>query len=91
MQTTSKIITETMKQADTENVIKYVQTAIENHELLPGDRLPAERKLAEMLGVSRNVVRQSIQKLELYGIVTTLPQSGTFISSFSKQIGRAHV
>lgn len=34
-----------MKQADTENVIKYVQTAIENHELLPGDRLPAERKL----------------------------------------------
>ncbi len=85
MQTTSKIITETMKQADTENVIKYVQTAIENHELLPGDRLPAERKLAEMLGVSRNVVRQSIQKLELYGIVTTLPQSGTFISSFSKQ------
>ena len=74
-----------MKQADSDRVIQYVKSAIENHELLPGDRLPAERKLAEMLGVSRNTVRQSLQKLDLYGIVTTMPQSGTIISSFSKQ------
>lgn len=74
-----------MNDAAIEKVIKYIQNEIENHELLPGDRLPAERRLAEMLDVSRNVVRQAIQKLELYGIVKTLPQSGTFVSSFSKQ------
>lgn len=74
-----------MNQTGTERVIKYVQTAIENRELLPGDRLPSERKLGELLGVSRTIVRQSIQKLETYGIVKTQPQSGTFVSSFSKQ------
>lgn len=74
-----------MNQTASEKVIKYIQDAIERHELLPGDRLPAERKLGEMLDVSRTVVRQSIQKLELYGIVKTMPQSGTFVSSFSKQ------
>lgn len=74
-----------MNQDSTDKVIKYIRDAIEKHELLPGDRLPAERKLGELLGVSRTIVRQSLQKLELYGIVKTLPQSGTFVSSFSKQ------
>lgn len=73
-----------MNQSATEKVINYIKEAIESHELLPGDRLPAERKLGEELGVSRTVVRQSLQKLELYGIVKTLPQSGTFVSSFPK-------
>lgn len=74
-----------MNDAATDKVIKYIQNAIERHELLPGDRLPAERKLCELLGVSRTVVRQSLQKLELYRIVKIQPQSGTFVSSFSKQ------
>ena len=69
----------------TEIVISYIKDAIENHKLLPGDRLPAERKLSEQLGVGRNVVRRSLQKLELYGIVKTMPQSGTFVSSCSKK------
>ena len=69
----------------TEKVIHYIKEAIETHALLPGDRLPAERKLGEELGVSRTIVRQSLQKLELYGIVKTLPQSGTFVSSFPKE------
>lgn len=74
-----------MSQTNTEKVINYIKEAIENHKLLPGDRLPAERKLSELLNVSRNAVRQSLQKLELYGIVRTMPQSGTFVSSFPKK------
>lgn len=69
----------------TDKVISYIKESIESHRLLPGDRLPAERKLGEQLGVSRTIVRQSLQKLELYGIVKTMPQSGTFVSSFPKK------
>lgn len=74
-----------MNHDNTEKVINYIKDAIESHKLLPGDRLPAERKLSEQLDVSRTVVRQSLQKLEFYGIVKTMPQSGTFVSSFPKK------
>lgn len=74
-----------MSHDNTEKVISYIKESIESHKLLAGDRLPAERKLSELLGVSRTIVRQSLQKLELYGIVKTMPQSGTFVSSFPKK------
>ena len=42
--------------------------------------MPAERRLAEMLGVGRAHVRTAFQKLEFYGIVQTFPQSGTVVA-----------
>lgn len=74
-----------MNQSSVEKVINYIREAVDNHKLLPGDRLPSERKLVEQLNVSRTVVRQALQKLELYGVVKTMPQSGTFVSSFPKK------
>lgn len=74
-----------MNQNSIEKVINFIREAIETHKLLPGDRLPSERKLGEQLNVSRTVVRQALQKLELYGVVKTMPQSGTFVSSFPKK------
>lgn len=65
-------------------VIEYIKKKIAEHEIIPGDRLPAERKLSEILGVSRSHVREALQKLELYGIVKTYPQSGTVVSEFPK-------
>ncbi len=47
----------------------------------PNDRLPAERSLAEKFGVTRNQLRQAIQKLEFYGLVKKYPQSGTRVSN----------
>lgn len=73
------------KLSPVDTVISYIQQAITNKDYLPGDRLPAERKLSEMLGVGRPNIRKAIQKLELYGIVKTMPQSGTFISTFTKE------
>ena len=73
------------KLSPVDTVISYIQQAITNKDYLPGDRLPAERKLSEMLGVGRPNIRKAIQKLELYGIVKTFPQSGTVISTFTKE------
>ena len=43
--------------------------------------LPSERMLSEKFGVSRGVVRDAIQKLEFYGLLKTIPQSGTFVAN----------
>ena len=52
----------------------------------PGERLPAERRLADMLGVGRAHVRAAFQKLEFYGIVQTFPQSGTVVAQEKMQV-----
>jgi len=45
-----------------------------------GTRLPSERQLAEEFDVSRNAVRQSLDLLEDFSIVSRRPGSGTFVS-----------
>ncbi len=63
-----------------ELIIRQIRDFISSGELKPGDRLPSERKLTEKLGVSRAYVRDAIKKLEFYGVVKVLPQSGTVVS-----------
>ena len=64
-----------------DKIIRQIKELVSSGYLKPGDRLPPERKLAEKIGVSRSHIREAIRKLEFYGIVKTLPQSGTFVSS----------
>ncbi len=61
-------------------IIRQIKTLITSGSLKPGEKLPSERKLAEHLGVGRTQVREAIRKLEFYGILKTLPQSGTIVS-----------
>ena len=63
-----------------DKIIKQIRNLITSGQINPGDRLPPERKLADKLGVSRNHVREAIQKLEFYGILKTMPQSGTVVA-----------
>ncbi len=62
-----------------DKIIGQIRGLISSGQLNPGDRLPSERKLAERLGVGRTHVRDAIAKLEFYGILKTLPQSGTIV------------
>lgn len=62
-----------------ERVISRIKEMISGGVLKPGDRLPAERKLALEFGVGRTHVREALHKLEFYGIIETLPQSGSVI------------
>jgi GntR family transcriptional repressor for pyruvate dehydrogenase complex len=63
-----------------DKIIRQIRSLITSGQIKPGDKLPPERKLAEKLGVSRSLVRDAIRKLEFYGILKTLPQSGTVVS-----------
>jgi len=61
-------------------IINQIKNLIVSGQLKPGERLPSERKLSEKLSVSRSAVRDAIKKLEFYGILRTLPQSGTVVA-----------
>ncbi len=63
-----------------DKIIRQIRALITSGQLNPGDKLPSERKLAEKFGVGRGSVRIAIQKLEFYGILKTMPQSGTIVA-----------
>ena len=63
-----------------DKIIKQIRNSIISGKLKPGDRLPSERKLSETFSIGRTYVRDAIKKLEFYGILKTLPQSGTVVS-----------
>jgi len=48
-------------------------------KLRPGDKLPSERELAEMLKVSRSSIRDAIRGLELRGLVEPRQGAGTIV------------
>lgn len=70
-------------ESPTDKIIQQLKQLITTGQLKPGDRLPAERVLAEKLGVSRSYVREAIRKLEFFGLLKTSPQSGTYVSGYS--------
>lgn len=52
-----------------EQIVQELQAHIVEHGLGPGDRLPAERELAQALGVSRASLAQALVALEVVGVV----------------------
>ena len=80
----NKIMLENLNKIQIENpvdlIISQIRDLIISGQIKPGEKLPPERKLAEHLGVSRNQVRSAITKLEFYGILKVLPQSGTVVT-----------
>ncbi|MEN8765880.1 FadR/GntR family transcriptional regulator [Wenyingzhuangia sp.] len=62
-------------------IISKIRDLINLKNLEPGDKLPSERMLSEKFEVSRSSVREAIQKLEFYGLLNSIPQSGTFVAN----------
>ncbi len=60
-------------------VVDYLINQIQRGEYALGDRLPAERKLVEELGVSRTNVREAMVVLELHGIAEIVSGSGVIL------------
>lgn len=62
-----------------EEIVLQVNRLIAEGKLKPGDRLMAERELADRFQVSRASVREAIRTLEMLGIIDIRPGEGTFI------------
>lgn len=52
---------------------------IHSGELTPGERLPSERVLAQNLGVSRNLLRETLRTLESVGLIEARRGSGWYV------------
>src|SRR5665647_600473 len=57
-----------------------IQDKIESEYFLENDKLPSERELCNMYGVSRSTVRQAIQELENEGYIYRCQGKGTFVA-----------
>ncbi len=53
-------------------------------DLAPGENLPSERRLAEVLGVSRPAVREALQRLATAGLVDVRQGGSTTVRDFRR-------
>lgn len=65
----------------TQQVREQLEAAIERGDYKPGERLPSERELVELLGVSRVSVREAIRSLEAVGRVHVEHGRGCFVAT----------
>lgn len=73
-----------------EQVVDRLRRAIHLGDYLPGDRLPSERDIADLLGVSRESVRGAIRILEDEGYVESRrgASGGLTVTALSEPVAR---
>jgi len=62
-------------------IADQIRSSILSGEFTPGDKLPPERELAEMFGVSRPSVREALNVLASSGLVQSYQGGGTVVMS----------
>ena len=67
-------------------VTRRLLTYFTSDAIKPGDRLPPERQLALTLGVGRSAVREALAALEILGVVTVRPGSGTYLRGKASEL-----
>ncbi len=61
-------------------VARRIAELVANGEVKPGEKLPAERRLAEMLRVSRPTIREAMIALEVSGLIDVRTGSGIYVA-----------
>ncbi|MDR3372891.1 MAG: FadR/GntR family transcriptional regulator [Ancalomicrobiaceae bacterium] len=62
-----------------DQVARALSEHISSSGIAPGEQLPTERQLMELLAVGRSTVREGIRKLQTLGVVETRKGSGTYL------------
>jgi len=62
-------------------VINQIRDLIHTGILKPGDRLPSEKSIEQKMQIPRGPINKALRRLETYGILKTIPQSGTYVAS----------
>lgn len=71
-----------------EQIVQQIEESVLKGSLKPGDQLPAERELAQQLGVSRTAVREAVKALREKGLVEAYSGRGTFITDGTSHAAR---
>jgi len=67
-------------------IADQIRSSILAGEFAPGDKLPPERELAEMFGVSRPSVREALNILASAGLVMSYQGGGTVVMSLVESV-----
>lgn len=70
----------------TEAAIDRVRRLISDGELIPGQRLPPEGELADLLGTSRNTVREAVRALVTARVLDVRRGDGTYVTSLRPEL-----
>jgi GntR family transcriptional repressor for pyruvate dehydrogenase complex len=70
----------------TEAAIEQVRRLIVEGQLVPGQRLPPEAELAEVLGTSRSTVREAVRALVTARVLDVRRGDGTYVTSLRPEL-----
>ncbi|MEN4402015.1 FadR/GntR family transcriptional regulator [Mycolicibacterium senegalense] len=70
-----------------EDVFEQIVDEVLSGQIQPGEPLPSERRLAEVLGVSRPAVREAIKRLTEAGLVEVRQGDATTVRDFRRHAG----
>ncbi|WP_454790350.1 FadR/GntR family transcriptional regulator [Mycolicibacterium lutetiense] len=70
-----------------EDVFEQIVAEVLSGQMQPGEPLPSERRLAEVLGVSRPAVREAIKRLTEAGLVEVRQGDSTTVRDFRRHAG----
>jgi GntR family transcriptional repressor for pyruvate dehydrogenase complex len=70
-----------------EDVFEQIVAEVLSGDMAPGEALPSERRLAEVLGVSRPAVREAIKRLTEAGLVEVRQGDSTTVRDFRRHAG----
>ena len=70
-----------------EDVFEQILADVLSGEMQPGEALPSERRLAEVLGVSRPAVREALKRVAAAGLVEVRQGDATTVRDFRRHAG----
>jgi len=73
------------KESTLEVIVQQIKDQIKKGILKPGEKLPSERELASLLGISRTSVREAIKALSFSGYLEVIQGKGTYILEIATQ------
>lgn len=68
----------------TEQVSQQIQEMISSGQFRPGDKLPTQKQLEEMMGVSRPTLREAVSRLISLDIIEARQGQGYFVKEPGK-------
>jgi GntR family transcriptional regulator, transcriptional repressor for pyruvate dehydrogenase complex len=96
-ETPKKIIVESVNRNTlSKQVVESIIQLLISGQMKPGDKLPTEMELMEILNVSRPVLREALSSLESLGVINRKTREGTFFNNkisshpFSIMLSLAH-
>jgi DNA-binding FadR family transcriptional regulator len=80
-------LTSVTRRSVPDEVYEQIVGDVLHGNLAAGEALPSERRLAEVLGVSRPAVREALQRLAHSGVITVRQGDATTVNDFRRHAG----